>query len=143
MMKRLLLAVLACLAFTGAACKSSQPVDETAAIRTALQNYLSQRGNLNMAGMDVDVQVMRMDGQTADVNVTFRAKQGGGEMQMAYQLERQGNAWVVKGSRSGMGGAGHPAVGEGSETPGAGELPPAHPPIAAPESSPQPPTKKP
>lgn len=142
-MKRLLPAVLACLALVGAACKSNQPADQTAAIRTALESYLSQRGNLNMAGMDMDIQVTRMDAQTADVNVTFRAKQGGGEMQMAYQLERQGDAWVVKGSRSGMGGTGHPAVGGGSGTPGAGELPPAHPPIAAPESSPPPPTKKP
>jgi hypothetical protein len=143
MRKYFVLAVVI-LALVVAACKST-PKDETAAIRTALQAYLSQRGNLNLAGMDMDVQVMRMDERTADVQVTFRAKQGGGEMQMAYQLEKQGEGWVVKGSKSPTGASGHPDVGGAPSVPSSGELPAGHPPMTAPQTPPpqQPPTKKP
>ena len=144
-MKRFLLICAVCALVLGAGCKR-QAADDQAAIRTALQSYLSQRGNLNMAGMDMDVQVVRNDGKTADANVTFRAKQGGGAMQMAYQLERQGNLWVVKGSRSASGAA-HPAVGESAPAgaaPGAGGgMPTAHPPITAPQATPPPPAAPP
>ena len=133
-MKRLFVLLAVCALLVTAGCKSS-PADERAAIRTALESYLSQRGNLNMTGMDMDIQVTRMDAQTADVNVTFRAKQGEGSMQMAYQLEKQGNVWVVKGSKAPMGGA-HPAVGEGAAAPAPGQLPPAHPPMTAPQPAP-------
>jgi hypothetical protein len=123
-----------------AGCKSA-PRDERAAMRTAIEAYLSQRGNLNLAGMDMDVQVTRQDERTADVNVVFRAKQGGGSMQMSYQLERQGEGWVVKGSRSGMGGD-HPAVGGGATAP-SGDMPAAHPPVQSPQPAPATPPKKP
>jgi hypothetical protein len=123
-----------------AGCKSG-PKDEQAAMRRAVEVHLAQRGNLNMAGMDMEIKVDRMDQQSADVTVMFRAKQGGGAMQMGYTLERQGDGWLVKGSRSGQG-AGHPAVGEGA--PSGGGMPSAHPPIAPPQpASQQSPTKKP
>lgn len=144
-MRKLFLVVAVSLVLVAAACKST-PKDETAAIRTALEAYLSQRGNLNMAGMDMDVQVVRMDERTADVQVNFRAKQGGGSMQMAYQLEKQGEAWVVKGSKSPTGTSGHPDVGGTPAMPSSGELPAGHPPMAAPQAPPpqqQAPPKKP
>ena len=127
---------------TAAGCKSN-PQDEKAAMRAALESYLSQRGNLNMAGMDMDIQVVRMDARTADINVVFRAKQGGGAMQMGYALERQGEGWVVKGSRSATG-ASHPDVGA-SPPPAGGQMPSGHPsvtPQPAPQASP-PPAKRP
>lgn len=140
-MKKLFL-VLLVVAAAAAGCKR-KPVDETAALRTAIESHLMQRGNLNLAGMDLDIQVQRLDDRTADVNVTFRAKQGGGAMQMAYALEKQGGVWAVKGSKAPMMGVGgHPAVGE-SAAPAAGELPPAHPPMDAPRPAPPPPAKKP
>lgn len=119
-------------------CKSGQK-DEQPAIRRAVEAHLSERGNLNLAGMDMDIQVVRMDQRTADINVTFRAKQGGGAMQMGYTLERQGDGWVVKGSRSGTG-ASHPDVGA-SPAP-AGQMPPGHPPTP-PQPAPQAPAKRP
>lgn len=134
-MRKLFVVVALSLVVVFAACKSA-PKDETAAIRTAIEAYLSQRGNLNMAGMDMDVQVMRMDASTADVQVNFRAKQGGGSMQMAYQLEKQGEAWVVKGSKSPTGGGGHPDVGGAPAMPSSGELPAGHPPMTAPQTAP-------
>ena len=141
-MRKFFLVIAVSLVLVGVACKSA-PKDETAAIRTALESHLSQRGNLNLAGMDMDIQVMRMDERTADVQVNFRAKQGGGSMQMAYQLEKQGEAWVVKGSKSPMGGGGHPDVGAPA-MPSSGELPAGHQPMTAPQTPPQqPPPKKP
>jgi hypothetical protein len=124
---------------SAAACKSG-PKDQQAAIRRAVEIHLAQRGNLNMAGMDMEIKVDRMDQRTADITVMFRARQGGGAMQMGYVLERQGDGWIVKGSRSGMGG-GHPAVG--SDAPPGGGMPSAHPPIAPPQPAPQQPTKRP
>lgn len=133
-MRKLFVVVALSLVVVFAACKSA-PKDETAAIRTAIGAYLSQRGNLNLAGMDMDVQVVRMDARTADVQVNFRAKQGGGSMQMAYQLEKQGDAWVVKGSKSPTGAGGHPDVGAPG-MPSSGELPAGHPPMTAPQTPP-------
>ena len=137
-MKRLIsaLTVLAAIAAAGCNAIPGKPADDQAAIRTALQSYLSQRGNLNMAGMDMEVQVARNDGKTADVNVSFRAKQGGGSMQMAYQLEKQGGTWVVKGSKSPLGGGSHPDVGAGAASPAPSQTPPAHPPIPFPQPGP-------
>jgi len=139
-MKKVLLVVAVSLALMVAACKSG-PKDETAAIRTAIESYLSQRGNLNLAGMDWDVKVVRMDARTADVQVNFRAKQGGGSMQMGYQLEKQGETWVVKGAKSPGGAGGHPDVGGTPAMPSSGELPAGHPPMTAPQQ--QAPPKKP
>lgn len=97
------------------------------AIRNALLSYLSQRSGLNMSAMDVNIKQVKREGDHAEAQVEFRAKQGNGRMQMAYQFERQGNSWVVKGS-SGTAGSGHPVIPEGApQSGGAGELPPGHP----------------
>lgn len=138
MRRKILWMAMAALLLAG--CKSG-PKDDQAAIRRAVETHLAQRGNLNMAGMDMEIKVDRMDQRTADITVLFRAKQGGGAMQMGYVLERQGEGWVVKGSQSGQG-PGHPAVG--ADAPPGGGMPSAHPPIAPPQSAPQQlPTKKP
>src|SRR3972149_6609221 len=115
-MRKFFLVVAVSLVLVVAACKST-PKDETAAIRTALEAYLSQRGNLNLTGMDMDVQVVR-----------------------------QGEAWMVKGSKSPTGTAGHPDVGGAPAMPSSGELPAGHPPMTAPQTPPpqqQAPPKKP
>jgi len=143
-MKRLFAVLTICAAIAAAGCNAipAKPADDQAAMRAALQGYLAQRGNLNMAGMDMDLQIARNDGRTADVNVTFRAKQGGGSMQMAYTLEKQGNQWVVKGSKSPTGSS-HPDVGSGAATAPPSALPPAHPPVPSPQPAPAAPAKKP
>ena len=65
------------------------------AIRAALQKHLSERGTLNMAAMEMDVKKVTLDGDRAQAQVEFRLRQGGGGMQIAYSLERQGRTWVV------------------------------------------------
>lgn len=135
---KMLLPILAVVALLGS-CRTA--ADERAAMRTALEAHLSQRGNLNLAGMDMEIRVLRQDARSADIQVQFRAKQGGGSMQMAYTLERQGNGWLVKGSRTTAGDSAHPDVGGAPATsPAPGGLPSGHPPITP---SPQTPTKRP
>jgi hypothetical protein len=97
------------------------------AIRNALLSYLSQRRGLDMSVMDVDVKRVTREGDHAEAQVEFRAKQGNAKMEMTYQFERQGDAWVVKGS-SGTAGSGHPPIPEAApQLGGSGELPPGHP----------------
>lgn len=107
-----------------------QQKQENEAIRAALQNYLSQRSGLNMAGMDMDIKDVKTEGDHATAQVEFRAKQGEARMQMTYQFVRQGDAWVVQ-SSSGTAGSGHPPIPEGGMPPsGQGALPPGHPPVS-------------
>ncbi len=130
--KTLLIALLVCLlaAILAIVRYAPQKRQDDAAIRTALQNYLSQKSGLNMAAMDMDIKSVKTEGDHATAQVEFRAKQGGGAMQMTYQFERQGDAWVVQGS-SGTAGSGHPAIPEGGMPPsGQGGLPAGHPPIS-------------
>ena len=97
------------------------------AIRNALLAYLSQRSGLNMSAMDVNIKQVTREGDHAEAQVEFRAKQGDAKMEMTYKFERQGDAWVVKTS-SGTAGSGHPPIPEGGPQPGgADELPPGHP----------------
>ena len=97
------------------------------AIRNALLAYLSQRSGLNMSAMDVNIKQVTREGDHAEAQVEFRAKQGDARMDMTYKFEREGDNWMVMGS-SGTAGSGHPAIPAGSPQPGAtGELPPGHP----------------
>ena len=111
-----LVAVLAALAGCG------RGVQNEAAVRQGVLDYLGSRADLNVSSMQVDVTSVSFRQDEADATVSFRPKGGAvnSGMQMRYTLTRQGSRWVVKGK-----GAGH---GEGSAQPGAGmQMPPNHP----------------
>ena len=110
-----------------------------AAVKTAIQSYLASRGTLNLEAMDVDIKEVKVTGDRAEAQVEFRAKSGGGGMQMAYALERLNGVWTVKQSQSPMGESSHPPIG-GAAAPKPGELPPSHPPIT-PQPTPAKPKK--
>lgn len=105
-------------------------------LKAALEKYLTERGSINVAAMDIEILQATFTENSAQAQVEFRTKQGQGSMQMSYTFERQGGAWVVKSSSGG--GMGHPETGtpEPGGTPG--QLPPGHPPIAAPQKTPPP-----
>lgn len=135
------------------------------AIRAAIEKHLTDRGGLNMAALDMNVKQVTVKGDEAQAQVEFRVKQGGGSMQVAYTLQRLNGAWVVghgqpaggeishppmdkpTGAPSGSGAA--PSTGVAVEFPsmdkfkkqgpasGSGALPPGHPPIATPASTPK------
>ncbi|MGD0014741.1 MAG: hypothetical protein ABSD56_09985 [Bryobacteraceae bacterium] len=124
-------------------CSGSRSVQNEAAVRQGVIDYLSQRSDLNLPSMQVEVTSVSFRQNEADATVSFRPKgaTAGMGMTMRYTLERQGNRWVVKGrgrGRSGAaphgmgqmmpGGAGAPAAGTPAGQGGSG-LPPGHPPI--------------
>ena len=140
----------ALLILAGACSKANQADRDRQAVRAALQKHLAERGNLNMAAMDMDVKQVTVSGNRADAQVEFRAKQGGPSMQMAYALERQGDAWVVRGGRPLGGEMSHPPTDGATPPAGAplgppprlSELPAGHPPTPERGKAPAPPAKK-
>jgi hypothetical protein len=132
---------LAALLIFAGGCKGKP--DDQQAIRAALQQYLASRGNLNLAGMDLDIkQVTNTDANHAEALVEFRAKGAppeSGGMQVTYQFERQGSGWVVRSSRPSGGAMSHPPMdAPGTPPQGVGTLPAGHPPVG----STSPPPKK-
>ena len=111
------------LLFTGA-CKSK--TDSKDAIRDGVVKHLAAMDGLNVNNMTVTVTQAAINGDKAVANVDIRAKNGDPNapaMQLVYQMQKQGNEWVViKGQSSG--GMQHPAPGE---APPQGTLPPGHP----------------
>ncbi len=73
------------------------------AVRQGVIDYLSSRTQLafNFAAMDVTVTAVQFNGNQADATVSFVPKGGNPAtgMTMKYQLEQQGNKWVVKGRK--------------------------------------------
>lgn len=133
--------LFAALALLGCSNRGAQ---NEAAVRQGVIDYLTQRSDLNMKMMQVDVTSVSFRQDEADATVSFRPKgAAGGGMQMRYTLERQGSQWVVKGKGHSPGQSPHgqmPAGGmPGAQSPHgampgspagaqpAPELPPGHP----------------
>jgi hypothetical protein len=150
------------------ACKKQ--VNDNDAIRAGILQHLTSIGTLNMSAMDMDMRSVAVAGNQAHAEVEFRAKTSGppgGGMQVAYDLEKRGAAWVVLKSQPLGGAIQHPNTNQSPVAnqpvhsmpnfnellnpgaPGQATLPPGHPPVNPPQSaSPpasqtQPPTKKP
>ncbi len=107
-----------------AAC--TKDIQNADAVRSSIIDYLKARQEktgLNMDMMKVDVSSVTFTsaGKEAHANVMFTPLAGGGGMSMRYDLDRQGDKWVVRphaeGGENPHGAAGLPA------------LPPSHPPI--------------
>ena len=143
MMKRLLgfllIASLASLASCGVIGEKEK---ERAEITAALQKYLNERSGLNLSAMNWEIKNLNTDRDTAMVQVTFTAKQGGASMVMEYHLKRENNLWTVQ--RSGLRGSEGMPVHPGAEAApaappagsGSGALPPGHPPLTSPPPAP-------
>jgi hypothetical protein len=126
-MNRAFLASLlgALLLFT-TACKSSKP-DDKEAVRQAVVNYLTSLKGLNIPNMDIVVTQYSVNGNQAQAQVEIRAKNSdasGGMMQLAYNLEKRGDQWVVVKSQPVGGSLQHPGPGE---MPPGGAMPAGHP----------------
>jgi hypothetical protein len=117
-------AVLAALLLNTGACKSK--TDEKAAIRDGVVKHLASMNGLNVSNMTIVVTQAAVNGDKAQASVDIRAKSGepgAPPMQLTYDLQKQGEEWVVlKGQATG--GMQHPAAGE---TAPQGGLPPGHP----------------
>ncbi len=142
-MKAILTSGLVLLIGLGSGC--SRPASQSAAseearkqeLKTALEKYLTERGSINVAAMDIEIQQATFAENTAQAQVEFRTKQGQGSMQMNYTFERQGGVWVVKSSSGG--GRGHPDAAMQSPPGAPGQMPPGHPPLSPPQKTQPPP----
>ncbi len=126
----------------------NRAIQSEAAVRQGVIDYLSQRSDLNLSTMQVEVTSVSFRENEADASVSFRPKGAAGDsgMTMRYTLERKGNRWVVKGrgqSQPGHAphGMGQPPQGgqasgmPGSSAQGGAGLPPGHPPIGRPSGA--------
>lgn len=96
-MKRLVLALGLAAGLLGAsACK--QQASDSAAIRSGILQHLTTIGTLNMSAMDVDIRSVSVNGNQAHAEVEFRPKNNttlGAGMQVAYNLEKRDDRWIV------------------------------------------------
>ncbi|HKW61486.1 MAG TPA: hypothetical protein VJN89_02980 [Candidatus Acidoferrum sp.] len=167
-MKRITVALGLAMALIGLnACKKQ--TNDNDAIRAGILQHLTSIGTLNMSAMDMDMRRVAVTSNQAHAEVEFRVKNSppGGGMQVAYDLEKRGDAWVVLKSQP-LGGMQHPATSQNpganqpvhsmpnfnellnpSANPGQGTLPPGHPPVSSsqtaspPAAQAQPSAKKP
>jgi len=63
-----------------------------------------------MDALEMSVDSISVSGDEAHVNATFRVKQGGAAMAMAYLLQRRGSGWIVVSSQPGGGQFVHPPM---------------------------------
>ena len=127
---------LVALALCLVAC--TKDINNTEALKKSLENYLKARESqmsVDMSAMTVEVTSAQFTQETARAAVVFKAKGGGGSMNMSYTFDRKGDDWVVRGSTSQAGSAHQnifPGGGDGA-APGAPatgqELPANHPQI--------------
>lgn len=166
MKKRIALALPLAVALFGlGACKKQ--ANDNDAIRAGILQHLSSIGTLNMSAMDMEMRSVSVTGNQAHAEVEFRVKTSGptgGGMQVAYELEKRGDAWVVLKTLP-LGGMQHPNASQNANTnlpvhsmpnfnellnpsgaSGQTALPPGHPPVSSsqvPASQDQPSAKKP
>ena len=123
-MNRVLLSIALGVALLAAGgCKSKG--DEKNAIRDGVVKHIAAMQGLNVNNMTITVTQANIHGDTADASVEIRAKNGdpgAPPMQLSYQMQKQGQEWVViKGQPTG--GMQHPSAGEAPQV----DLPPGHP----------------
>jgi hypothetical protein len=124
MNRALLATLLGAILLCVGACKSK--TDNKDALRDAVVKHIASMNGLNVNNMTITVTQATVTGDKAEASVDIRAKNGDPNapaMQLVYQLQKQGEDWVVvKGQPTG--GMQHPAPGE---MPPQGTLPPGHP----------------
>jgi len=120
----LLTGLLTALLTVPAGCKSK--AENKDAIRDGVIKHLAGMNGLNVNSMIVTVTKATITGDKAQADVDIRAKNGDPNapaMQLTYDLQKQGDEWVVLKGQS-NGGMQHPTPGQ---MPPQGTLPPGHP----------------
>jgi hypothetical protein len=99
------------------------------AVRQGVLDYFA-KGNYNVAGMDVKVTSVRIDGDQADMSVvvTVKGRSDGMQMPFSYHLQRQSSKWVVvsRANSAGHGSEANPGA-PGGTNPHGGAMPPGMP----------------
>ena len=88
-------------------------------VREALNQHLQKKGNLALNNMDMNIENVKVNGDTADAQVKFQSKQRPElAVTIHYVLKRTGDHWEVASSSpmSGMGGDPHGSSAMGSDS---------------------------
>jgi hypothetical protein len=123
---RFLIACLAGSILLMSGCKKSGDTDAKAAIQAAIEAHLQQRPNLMLANMTLEVQDVKITGDTAQAEVRFRSKQSADlTVGVRYTLKRAGDRWQVESSSptGGMGASPHGGAGAAAPAPAPAETP--------------------
>jgi hypothetical protein len=105
-----------------AAPQSAASAADTDAIRAAIEDHLRGNRGLNMDAMDLVIDSVAVNGNSAQAHASFHVKSNGATgMTMQYFLQRSGSGWVVT--------SGQPADGNT-------QLPPGHPSVNSTPSAP-------
>ncbi len=126
------------LAGCGALSVVEQKEHDKADIKAALEKYLNSASSINLSSMNWEIKEYNPDRDRAAVTVLFTAKQGGAQMSVNYELQKENGVWVVRKPASGA----HPGGAAPPVPPG--QLPPGHPSMGttAPPEKATPPPKK-
>jgi predicted amidohydrolase YtcJ len=111
-MKFLMAGVLAMAVLAGACSKRSETAQERE-VRAAIQEHLQKKGTLAMNNMTMDVQSVKVNGDTADAEVRFQSKEKPElAVGMHYVLHRTNGKWEVQSGNptEGMGGDSHQSM---------------------------------
>jgi hypothetical protein len=133
---RFLIAGVLGIALLSGACSKSGETPQEREVRAALESHLQKRGNLALNNMNMEIQSVKLNGDSADAQVRFQSKQKPDlAVGIHYVLRRAGDHWEVESSSpiAGMGADSHQST-ETPSTPGA--APNTSPPAGAkPEAS--------
>jgi hypothetical protein len=126
----------------------SKNIDTTDAVRLGVVDYLNAlKIGLDVNNMQVDVTAVSFEKDHAHATVTITPKSTGqGGMQLAYDLDRKGDKWVVHGNAMSAGSAhgaqdssgatqGGATSAPGLPPPNGATLPPGHPAVATPNGT--------
>jgi hypothetical protein len=80
------------------------------AIRKAVEDHVRNNPGINISAMDMSVDGIKINGDQAQANATFRLKQGGTSMTMTYSLSRHADDWLVVKNQPGEGQFVHPPM---------------------------------
>jgi hypothetical protein len=79
------------------------------AVQKAIEAYLSQRPNLALSNMDLELGDVKFEGDRATADVKLRSKQSADlTVTVQYRLKRQGDQWHVEAATPGAGPGGSP-----------------------------------
>jgi hypothetical protein len=124
MKSAILLTLLGAFVLFTSACRPA--VDPNAAVRNGVIKHIAAMKGLNVNNMVITVTKTSFNGDKAQADVDIRAKNGDPNappMQLTYELQKQGDEWVVLKSQA-TGGMQHPTAGK---MPPSVALPPGHP----------------
>ncbi len=106
------------------------PEDPKAGVQAAVESHLAQRTDLDMSAMDVSIDQVEVNGDSAEAQVSFRSKGNpDAAMNMTYALTRTDDGWKVEPKA----GSGHGLPEQ--QTPPSMDLPPDHPPAEGGEAT--------